>query len=118
MVVDHGDDADDTTERQQHQAQSYQVSKPLPIVLTSQVNLIKMQWQLKGLLKGNFGFCNTRNGTRVVTKEMTDFQPSALISKTIISYTSPSVPNLRSLYRLGYGTFQYQLVQRTSQMGW
>jgi hypothetical protein len=38
-------------------------------ILTSQVNLIKLQRHLKGLLKGNFEFCNITNGTRVVTKE-------------------------------------------------
>jgi hypothetical protein len=66
--ADNGDDADDTTERQQHQAPSSQVGRLPPIVLTSQVNLIQMQRQLKGLLKGNFEFRNTINGTRVVTK--------------------------------------------------
>jgi hypothetical protein len=32
-----------------------------------------LQRQLKGLLKGNFEFRNTRNGTTDVTKEMADF---------------------------------------------
>jgi hypothetical protein len=71
-VADHGDDAD-ITKRQQHQAPSSQAGRLLPVVLTSQVNLIKLQRQLKGLLKGNFAFRHTRNGTRVVTKKMADF---------------------------------------------
>jgi hypothetical protein len=48
-----------------HQARS-------PIALTG-TNLILLQKQLKGLVKGNFEFRNTRNGTRIVTKEMVDF---------------------------------------------
>jgi hypothetical protein len=35
--------------------------------------LIQLQKQLKGFVKGKFEFRNTRNGTRVVTKEMVDF---------------------------------------------
>jgi hypothetical protein len=73
MEADHGDDADDTTERQQHQAPFSQVGRPPPIVLISQVNLIKLKRQLKGLLKGNSEFRYNRNVTRVVTKEMADF---------------------------------------------
>jgi hypothetical protein len=35
--------------------------------------LIQLQQQLKGLVKGSFAFRNTRNGTRIVTKEMAVF---------------------------------------------
>jgi hypothetical protein len=73
MVADYGDDADDLTEGQEQQASTSQAGRPTPIVPTSQVNLKQLQGQLKGLLKGNFEFCNTRNGTRIVTKEMADF---------------------------------------------
>jgi hypothetical protein len=50
---------------------SNQAGRPPPIVLTSQVNLIQLQRQLKG----NFEFRNTRNRTRVVKKGMSDFSP-------------------------------------------
>jgi hypothetical protein len=50
MEADHGDD---TTERQPHQKLSSKAGRPPPIVVTSQVNLIQSQRQLKGLLKGN-----------------------------------------------------------------
>jgi hypothetical protein len=40
MEAGHGDDADDTIERQQHRAPSIQAGRPPPIVLSSQVNLI------------------------------------------------------------------------------
>jgi hypothetical protein len=49
-------------------------SRPPPIVLTSAANLIQLQKQLKGVAKQHFGFRNTRNGTRVVTKDMVDYQ--------------------------------------------
>jgi hypothetical protein len=48
--------------------------RPPPIVLTSATNLISLQRNLKGLVKDNFEFRSTRNGTRVVTREMEDYQ--------------------------------------------
>jgi hypothetical protein len=44
-----------------------------PVVLTTTTNLSQLQKQLKGLVKVNFEFCKTRNGTRVITKAMADF---------------------------------------------
>jgi hypothetical protein len=43
-------------------------------VLTSAANLIQLQKQIKGVAKQHFEFRNTRNGTRVVTKDMVDYQ--------------------------------------------
>jgi hypothetical protein len=48
--------------------------RPPPIVLTSTVNLIQLQEQLKGVAKDNFEIRNTRNGTWVLTKDMVDYQ--------------------------------------------
>jgi hypothetical protein len=45
-----------------------------PIVLTSAVNFIQLQKQFKGVVKENFEFRSSRNGTRVVTKDMMDYQ--------------------------------------------
>jgi hypothetical protein len=73
MEADRGDDADDSTEGQQQQAPSTQSCRPPPIVLSFQVNLTQLQRQLKGLLKGNFEYRSTRNGTRVGAKEMAYF---------------------------------------------
>jgi hypothetical protein len=68
METDHGNDVDDSIEDQQQQASSSQAGgPPPPIVLTSQLNLIRLQRQLRGLLKGNFEFRSTRNGTTIVT---------------------------------------------------
>jgi hypothetical protein len=44
-----------------------------PIILTSTTNLIQLQRQLKNVAKDDFEFRNTKNGTRVITKSMTDF---------------------------------------------
>jgi hypothetical protein len=49
-------------------------SKPPPIVLTSVINLIKFQKQLKGIAKQQFEFRSTRNRTRNTTKDMVDYQ--------------------------------------------
>jgi hypothetical protein len=49
-------------------------ARPPPIVLTSAVNLIQLQKQLKGVARQSFEFHNTRSRTRVVTKDMVDYQ--------------------------------------------
>jgi hypothetical protein len=48
--------------------------RPPPVILTSTTNLIQLQRQLKNVAKGDFEFRNTKNGTRVITKSMTDFE--------------------------------------------
>jgi hypothetical protein len=48
--------------------------RPPPIILTSAVNLIQLQKQLKGVISEDFKFRSTRNGTRVTTRSMADFQ--------------------------------------------
>jgi hypothetical protein len=49
-------------------------SRQPPIVLTSAANLIQLQKQLKGVANQQFEFRSTRNGTRVVTKDMVDYR--------------------------------------------
>jgi hypothetical protein len=49
-------------------------SGPPPIILTSAINLIQLQKQLKGIAKQQFEFRSTKNGTRVTTKNMVDYQ--------------------------------------------
>jgi hypothetical protein len=49
-------------------------SSPPSIVPTSAINLIQLQKQLKGTAKQQFEFRSTRNGTRVTTKAMVDYQ--------------------------------------------
>jgi hypothetical protein len=44
-----------------------------PIVLTSAINIINLENNLKGVVKGNYEFRSTRNGTRVITREMADY---------------------------------------------
>jgi hypothetical protein len=48
--------------------------RPPPIILTSAVNLIQLQKQLKGVVSEDFEFRSTRNGARVITRGMADFQ--------------------------------------------
>jgi hypothetical protein len=55
------------------QQRSTGADRPPPIVLTSSVNLIQLQKTLKDLVRGGFEFRNTRNGTRVVTREIVDY---------------------------------------------
>jgi hypothetical protein len=43
-------------------------------VLTSAANLIQLQKQLEGVVEENFEIRSTRNGTRLVTKDMVDYQ--------------------------------------------
>jgi hypothetical protein len=55
-------------------AASARTGRPPPIVLISALNLILLQKQLKGVVRKNFEFRSTRNGTRVITRIMADFQ--------------------------------------------
>jgi hypothetical protein len=52
----------------------WKTGRPPPIILTSQTNLIQFQKQLKNVVKGDFEFRSTRNGTRVVTKCMANLE--------------------------------------------
>jgi hypothetical protein len=45
----------------------------LQLVSTYAANLIQLQKQLKGVVKENFEFCNTRNRTKIITEAMADF---------------------------------------------
>jgi hypothetical protein len=47
--------------------------RPPPAVMTSTTNLIWLQNDLKEHIKGEYEFRNTRNGTRIITKEMVDY---------------------------------------------
>jgi hypothetical protein len=61
-------------ETTQHEtATAAKTCRPPPVILTSTVNLIQLQKQLKTLLKEHFEFRTTRNGTRIVTRGMVDF---------------------------------------------
>jgi hypothetical protein len=72
--VEHTEDNSDRTDGDhQQQSPSSRRGRPLPIILTSAINLIQLQKQLKSFVKSSFEFRKTRNGTRVVTKEMADF---------------------------------------------
>jgi hypothetical protein len=45
-----------------------------PIFLTSTTNLIQLQKELKIVVKENIEFHSTRNGIRVITRAMADFE--------------------------------------------
>jgi hypothetical protein len=53
---------------------SGKASRPPPIILTSKTNLFQFQKQLKNVVKDDFEFRSTRNGTRVIIKGMADFE--------------------------------------------
>jgi hypothetical protein len=61
-----------TDGEQQQQPPNSQTGRGPPIIVTSAINLIQLQKHLKGLVEVSFEFRNTRNGTRIVTKEMAD----------------------------------------------
>jgi hypothetical protein len=97
IEADYSDNPNCSTESQQHRAPSNQAGGPPPVVLTSQVNLIQLQKQLKGLLKEKSEFSNTRNGTRIVLKGMSKFSAihSHFEKKSVkimihLSFTAPA----------------------------
>jgi hypothetical protein len=57
----------------EQQRKTNQAGRPPPIILTSATNLLQLQKHIKDMVKGSFKFRNTKNGTRVPTKEMADF---------------------------------------------
>jgi hypothetical protein len=46
--------------------------RPLPIILTSEVNILSLQEDLKAVVTEEFFFQNTASGTRITTKSMAD----------------------------------------------
>jgi hypothetical protein len=68
MKADHRNNADDTTEHSQG-------GRPPPIVLTSQVNLIQLQRQLKGLLKNNLSFITPETSPELSRRKRQILQP-------------------------------------------
>jgi hypothetical protein len=63
--------------------------RPPTIILTSTTNLIQLQRQMKNVAKGDFEFRNTKNGTRVMTKSMTNFETvKSFFSTQNLSYYS------------------------------
>jgi hypothetical protein len=65
----------DKLKEKTQQPSSRKSGRPPPILLTSTTNLMQLQRHMKGILTVNFEFRNNRSGTRIVTKEMADFQP-------------------------------------------
>jgi hypothetical protein len=63
---------DQSEEQGQHQTLT-EAGRPPPIVLTSTVNLMSLQKDLKLSVKGHFKFRNTRAGTKVISKEMANY---------------------------------------------
>jgi hypothetical protein len=51
-----------------------ETGRPPQIILTSTTNLIQLRKQLRNVVKESFDFCSTRNGNRVITRGMADFQ--------------------------------------------
>jgi hypothetical protein len=50
-----------------------QAGRPPAIILTSATNLLQLQEDLRGHVKGNFEFRTSKNRARVVTRGMADF---------------------------------------------
>jgi hypothetical protein len=68
--------------------------RPPPIILTSTTNLIPLQKQLRSVVKQDVEFRSTRNGTRVITRSMADFQ-SVKFHLDALTCTR-SIPNLKN----------------------
>jgi hypothetical protein len=67
-------DAPDAQPSAEEAAAPKKSARPPPIIFTSAANLIQLQKKLKGVARQNFDLRNTRSGTRVVTKDMVDYQ--------------------------------------------
>jgi hypothetical protein len=67
-------DAPDAQPSAQEAAAPKKSARPPPVILTSEANLIQLQKKLKGVARQSFELRNNRSGTRVVTKDMVDYQ--------------------------------------------
>jgi hypothetical protein len=67
-------DASGTEVTSNEEAFPDKTGRPPPIILTPTANLIQLQKLLKSVVKESFEFCSTRNGTRVIARDMADFQ--------------------------------------------
>jgi hypothetical protein len=61
------------TEVTTKEAPTNKAGRPPPIILTSTVNLIQLQREVRDIVEGDFEFRNTRSGTRITTKNLGDF---------------------------------------------
>jgi hypothetical protein len=61
--------------------------RPLKVNICSE--FLQLQKRIKGIVKGSFEFRNTKNGTRVLAKEMADFSAikSFFLSEKLYFYT-------------------------------
>jgi hypothetical protein len=66
-------EASGTEESPQEEETPGKTGRPSPIVITATVNLLQLQKLIKTVVKENFVFRNTRNGTRVISKTLWDF---------------------------------------------
>jgi hypothetical protein len=67
-------DASDAQPSAEEAAAPAKTAMPPPIVLTSAGKLIQLQKELKGVARQIFELRNTKSGTRIVTKDMVDYQ--------------------------------------------
>jgi hypothetical protein len=87
----------------EQQEATNQAGRPPPIILISATNLLQLQKQLRGIVKGSFEFLNAKTGTRVVTKDMADFlshQNLLHFTKTVLLFLFREVPKtFKSCYK-------------------
>jgi hypothetical protein len=73
----------------QEKAAAGKTGRPPQIILTSAINLIQLQKQLKGVVEESFAFHTTRIGTRVLTNSFADFQSvKSFFDRNRLSYIS------------------------------
>jgi hypothetical protein len=82
-------DSSGTKATSKEEAVPGKASRPPPVILTSTTILIHLRKKLRSVVKENIEFCSTRNGTRVITRGMADFQSvkSHFDTNNLSSYT-------------------------------
>jgi hypothetical protein len=80
-----------------------QAGRPPPVILTAATNLLQLQKKLRAFVKGSFELRNARNGTRIDTKELSDFSAiKAFFQKenlSFYSFHSKSLKPIKALIR-------------------
>jgi hypothetical protein len=75
-------EGDKETTDEEKQGSTTEAGRPPPIILTSATNLLQLQKNISGIVQGSFEFRNTKNGTRVLTKEMADYSAIKVLLPT------------------------------------
>jgi hypothetical protein len=95
-TIDMDTDSASTESTPREKTTTAKTCRPPPVVLISAIKLIQLHKQLKNVVKEDFEFHNTKNGTRIITREIVNFLEVKSHFERITCPISPSINNPKS----------------------